>query len=201
MKQELLYHFRILRHFVLSRSKFEIHSPFVYKIYSAILKDKTLYPEYLTLPEKKIVRNSMVSIKSHRLLFRLSRYFKPGTILILGTEDEITRSYLALGSPGSHVISVYDSQYLMNDPGAIDMVLVAGDLSKAHLMDYFSRILQHIHNDSVLIFINMHSSREMVEVWNEIKNHPSVTLTIDLFNMGLVFCKEELSKEDFILRY
>jgi len=47
----------------------------------------------------------------------------------------------------------------------------------------------------------MHSSGEMVEVWNEIKNQPSVTLTIDLFHMGLLFCKEELSKEDFILRY
>jgi hypothetical protein len=200
MKFELLYHFRILRHYFLSRSKFELHSPFVYKIYSEILKDKTNYPEYHTLREE-MVTNSKVSFKSHRLLFRLSRYFKPKTILIIGKKDEIKCSYLTLGSPGSRLINFHENLSLMADPAVFDMVIVAGDLSKVHLLDYFSRIMQHIHNDSVLIFNNMHSSREMIEAWNEIKNHPSVTLTIDLFHTGLVFYKEELSKEDFILRY
>ena len=201
MKQKFLYRFRILRHYLLSRSKFKIHSPFVYKIYSEILDDKTDYQEYHVLRKKKMVTNSRVSIRNHRLLFRLTRYFKPETILILGMNDEMNLSCLALGSPGSRLISLHDSPGFMVEPGAVDMVLFAGDLSKVHLLDYFFLILQHIHNDSVLIFNNMHSSWEMVEVWNKIKNQPSVTLTIDLFHMGLLFCKEELSKEDFILRY
>jgi hypothetical protein len=41
----------------------------------------------------------------------------------------------------------------------------------------------------------------MEEVWKEIQDHPSVIITIDLFRMGLVFFKEGLSKEDFILHF
>jgi hypothetical protein len=201
MKHELVYHFRILRHFFLSGSKFDIHSPFVYKIYSEILKDKTDYQEYNTLLEKMMVRNSRVSIKYDRLLFRLTRYFRPKTILTLGTMDEIGRSYLAMGSPCSHIIDFPDNPGSLADFGLIDMIFVAGDHRKDVLLDYFFRIMQHIHNDSVLIFSNIHGSKETHEAWKEIKNHPSITLTIDLFRMGLVFCKEELSKEDFILRY
>jgi len=104
-----------------------------------------------------------------------------------------------LGSPGSRLISLHDSPGFMVEPGAVDMVLFAGDLSKVQLLDNFFLILQHIHNDSVLIFNNVHRSREMVEAWDEIMNHPSVTVTVDLFHIRLAFCKEELSKEDFIL--
>ena len=201
MKHELLYHFRILRHYLLSRSKFKIHSPFVYKIYSEILNDKTDYPEYHALHEKMMVRNSRVSIKYNRLLFRLTRYFRPETILIHGTIDEITVSYIESGFPKSKIISFHDNPGSVDGLGLVDMVYVTIYHHKEDFLDFFPRILQHIHNDSVLIFNNMHSSGEMVEVWNEIKKHRSVTLTIDLFHMGLVLCKEELSKEDFILRF
>ena len=83
----------------------------------------------------------------------------------------------------------------------VDLFFIDGNHRKTPSLNYFNQCLQHIHNDSVLIFCNLHGSKEMHEVWNEIKNHPSVTLTIDLFNLGLVFYKEELTKEDFILRY
>jgi predicted O-methyltransferase YrrM len=99
------------------------------------------------------------------------------------------------------MITGLDNLGLIEYPGLFDMVFVLGDLPGNNIPDYFSLIMQHIHNDSVLILCNIHGSKKLQEVWNKIKNHSSVTLTIDLFNMGLVFCKEELTKEDFILRY
>jgi hypothetical protein len=201
MKHKLLFHFHLLHHYFLSRSKFDIHSPFVYKIYSEILKDKTDYPEHHTLIKTTSEGNRSLFNKDYRLLFRLSRYFKPKTILILGTKDETSVSYLSSGFPESLVISGFDSPALIAYPGVFDMVFVLGDLPGNDVPDYFSLVMQHIHNDSVLIFCNIYGSKKMQEVWNKIKNHTSVTLTIDLFNLGLVFCKEELTKEDFILRY
>jgi hypothetical protein len=134
-------------------------------------------------------------------LFRLSKYFKPKVILFPGTKDETSVSYLASGFPESQMITGLDSPALITYPGVFDMVFVLGDLPGNDIPDYFSLIMQHIHNDSVLIFCNIHGSKKMQEVWHKIKNHSSVTLTIDLFNLGLAFCKEELTKEDFILRY
>jgi hypothetical protein len=40
----------------------------------------------------------------------------------------------------------------------------------------------------------------MEEAWFEIINDKAVTVTLDLFSMGIVLFKEELSKEDFMLR-
>ena len=36
---------------------------------------------------------------------------------------------------------------------------------------------------------------------NHIKTHSSTTLTIDLFFVGIVFVKSELSKENFTIRF
>ena len=41
----------------------------------------------------------------------------------------------------------------------------------------------------------------MEEAWSAVKAHPRVTVTIDLYNMGLVFFRTEQAKEHFTLRY
>ena len=41
----------------------------------------------------------------------------------------------------------------------------------------------------------------MEEAWLEIQNHPEVTLTIDLFFIGLVFFRKEQAKEHFKIRF
>ena len=42
----------------------------------------------------------------------------------------------------------------------------------------------------------------MEQAWEEIKNHEAVTLTIDLFFIGLVFVRNaQKEKEHFIIRY
>jgi hypothetical protein len=69
-------------------------------------------------------------------------------------------------------------------------------------MHYFQLLLQKATEDSVLIFDDIHWSEEMEKAWEEIKQHPSVTLTIDLFFIGLVFIrKAQKEKEHFIIRY
>jgi hypothetical protein len=41
----------------------------------------------------------------------------------------------------------------------------------------------------------------MKEAWQEIKNHSQVTLTIDLFWIGLIFVRVGQAKEDFKIRF
>ena len=39
----------------------------------------------------------------------------------------------------------------------------------------------------------------MQEAWEEIKKHPQVSVTVDLFFWGLVFFRKEQEKENFII--
>ena len=55
---------------------------------------------------------------------------------------------------------------------------------------------------SILIFDDIHWSQEMETAWEEIKKDESISLTIDLFFIGIVFFrKEQLVKQDFTIHY
>ncbi|HQX73085.1 MAG TPA: SAM-dependent methyltransferase, partial [Chitinophagaceae bacterium] len=62
--------------------------------------------------------------------------------------------------------------------------------------------LAKTNNDSILIFDDIHWSREMEQAWETIRNHPSVRCTIDLFFIGIVFFRQEFhEKQHFVIRY
>ena len=44
-------------------------------------------------------------------------------------------------------------------------------------------------------------SDEMKEAWVEIKAHPRVKVSIDLFSMGLAFFREGIVKQDFRIKF
>ena len=58
------------------------------------------------------------------------------------------------------------------------------------------------NEDSIFIFDDIHWSKEMDQAWNEIKNSPDVTLTIDLFFIGIVFFNKDFKvKQHFTIRF
>ena len=54
--------------------------------------------------------------------------------------------------------------------------------------------------DTVLVFEGIHHSRHTEAAWEAIKAHEGVTLTMDLYSMGLVFFREGIEKQDFVLK-
>jgi hypothetical protein len=69
-------------------------------------------------------------------------------------------------------------------------------------MEYFKLLLSKVNEQSILIFDDIYWSSEMEQAWDEIKKHEAVTLTIDLFNIGIVFFrKESKQKQHFTIRY
>lgn len=66
---------------------------------------------------------------------------------------------------------------------------------------YFEQCLPYAKNDSLFIFDDIYWSDEMTQAWEHIKAHPQVTLTVDLFWIGLVFFRKEQVKENFVLRF
>jgi predicted O-methyltransferase YrrM len=75
-----------------------------------------------------------------------------------------------------------------------------GNHSKKATLEYFKLLLPTITNETVWIFDDIHWSKEMEEAWEEIKNHPKVTVSIDTFQWGLVFFRYEQPKQHFIIR-
>lgn len=58
-----------------------------------------------------------------------------------------------------------------------------------------------LHHGRILIVKAIYRDAGMKRLWHSIKGKPEVTVTIDLFHMGLVFFHHGQAKEDFKIRY
>ncbi len=170
---------------------------------------------------KDIANSAVSSPKQGQLLFKMVEHFKPKTIIELGTSLGITSLYLAEahsktklftleGSEqiakvaGDHfkkmklenieqILGNFDHTYLplLKKNNQADFVFIDGNHRKEPTIRYFKQALNYTNSDSILIFDDIYWSDEMQEAWEEIKAHEKVTLSIDLFYMGIVFFKED----------
>ncbi len=178
-----------------------------------------------------LAKHSCISKKYGRLLFRLARFLNPVNTIELGTSLGVSTCYLALGNQNSSVYSIegcpecfnkalenissldLDNIHLVNGnfdnelPGIlketqnIDMVFIDGNHRGDKTLDYFNQFIQAAHNDTMIIIDDIHWSNEMRRAWKTIYNHPLITLSIDIYRMGIIFLKKELSKQHFVIKY
>lgn len=82
----------------------------------------------------------------------------------------------------------------------VDYLFIDGNHREDATLEYFNQCLPYLHNNSIVIFDDINWSTGMQSAWLQIQEHPAVTASIDLYFMGVVFLKKELSKENFIIR-
>ncbi len=179
-----------------------------------------------------IAASSLKPEKYARLLYRMVSYYKPKKILELGTSFGITTAYLASANStatvftceGSSAIATIAKQNfealklknieitegdisaslspLLSRIKIIDFAFIDGNHRKVPTLDYFTKILQHATASTILVFDDIHWSVEMEEAWEEIKRHQTVTLSIDLFFIGIVFLNTDFNhKQHFSIRF
>ncbi len=178
----------------------------------------------------KIAKTAGISPKRAELLFRITKYFQPDTILEIGTSLGLATSALSLGNSNAKITSLEGcpktsevaitllqkfgffnarvettefSSYLKTQQLTTDnrqLIYFDGNHSKKATLEYFELLLPTITNETVWIFDDIHWSIEMEEAWETIKNHPKVTVTIDTFQWGIVFFRVEQEKEHFTIR-
>jgi predicted O-methyltransferase YrrM len=156
--------------------------------------DKTNYEEYSILKSNHKSANYPISSKQVNLLFRVVQYLQPNYILEIGNSLQSATSVFSLGHK-SATISLQNSSSEF-----YDLIYFGGNSSKKEVLEYFELLLPTSSNNSVWIFDDIHWSKDMEEAWEIIKNHPNVTVTIDTFQWGIVFFRNEQKKEHFVIR-
>lgn len=83
----------------------------------------------------------------------------------------------------------------------VDFVTVEGisdpETEQAQLLQLWPRL----HTGSVVVIRNIYHDAASKRLWRMIQSKPEVTVTIDLFHVGLVFFHKGQAKEDFMIRY
>ncbi len=180
---------------------------------------------------KQIAKNSSKSKKYGRLLYRLVHYYKPETILELGTSLGLSSAYMALANPASRLATIEGSPEIsavassnfeklklqnidlitgnfdeklpacLNLNKSLDFIFVDGNHRYEPTIKYFSQCLSNINVNSIIVFDDIHWSDGMEKAWEYIINHPDVTLSVDIFFLGIIFLKKELTKQHFVVRF
>ncbi len=178
-----------------------------------------------------VYNSASLDRKYGELLFRLTHHLRAKTILELGTCLGISTLYLARTDSRAKVITIEGAKNLssiaqknfekslvkniiahtgefdvvlpkvLRENPSIDVVYLDGNHRYEPTMKYFNMILPNLHNESMIVFDDIHWSPEMEKAWKEISENQSVTLSLDLFRFGIVFFKKELKKEHFILQF
>jgi predicted O-methyltransferase YrrM len=182
-------------------------------------------------PIAELARHAAKSRKWGQLLFRIARHYRPRSMLELGTSLGLSSAYLASGAAAklltiegaSSVAAVASANFrslgleniepltgrfdhhlpgVLDGLESLDLAFVDGNHRKSPTLRYFNALIGRASRSSVLIFDDIHWSREMEEAWSAIRADPRSLLTIDLFSLGLVFLRDEFKvKQDFVIRF
>lgn len=178
-----------------------------------------------------MARASLKPARQAQMLQRLARTINARQVLELGTSFGITTLYLAQGiedgtvvtiegCPQTHGIAQQHFEALKQRnitailgsferalPAALqamerlDLAFIDGHHAEEPTLRYFEQCMACSHQGTVLVFDDIHWSPGMEAAWERIKADPRVTVTIDVYDLGLVFLRSGQAKEHFRLRY
>jgi len=174
-----------------------------------------------------IAAHALKPSKLAQLLYRITANLQPQNIIELGACLGVTTIYLQKAAPEAKVYTLEGSPEtaavarkefskagltnielitgnfddtlpgIINSLNKVDFMFVDGNHQKDATLRYFEWCLPKVHENTLLIFDDIYWSEGMKEAWEQIKAHPQVTVTIDLFWIGLVYFRTGQIKENF----
>jgi len=178
-----------------------------------------------------IVRHSPVTSKYGNLLSNMAAEFGKPLIIELGTSLGISTLYMAASCEEANVITIEGCKETatlarqniveagLNNinilEGSFDEILAAfpchnikpglifidGNHRKEAVIKYFNLLSEISGNNTVFIIDNINYSRGMAEAWNELKLHKNVSVSIDIFRMGILFFRAGINHNNYVIRY
>lgn len=175
-----------------------------------------------------IARTSLSPGKYSQLYARLIQRYHCMQIMELGTSLGINTLYLASheestvhtfeGSPSiaavaeSHFVNASNINLVIGDieqtlprilstTETLDFIFMDANHRLLPTLKYFNMLMDKIHSESIVVLDDIHYSPEMEKAWKEIKEHPRVSVTADIFRCGIVFFNPALGRQHVVLEF
>jgi predicted O-methyltransferase YrrM len=178
-----------------------------------------------------IAKHSLSPEKFSKLLFRLMTFTKPKTVVELGTSLGINTLYMAYYHSQTTVYTFEGCSQLAQQAKnlfnkhlrrnihliegnidntltptlkklpSIDLIYIDANHKHTPTLSYFNQCLEKSHPNTLIIIDDIHWSKEMEQAWEDIKQHPMVTCTVDIFEAGLVFLLPQPTKQHYTLSF
>lgn len=193
--------------------------------------DRRQKGKFRTRTVAQITEREGIKAKHGALLFRLTNYFQSKQILQIGTSMGISTLYLTSYAPDIRCIALENipefasiAQTVFEKAARNPVDLRTGsfrellpqalkDMEKIDFLFFnvlsepqnndwlFETCLKEAGEETVMIFEGIRSNRQMRMFWQNVCRRPEVTVTADLYSMGIVFFNKRLHKRDYIVYF
>lgn len=180
---------------------------------------------------RQIAKHSSTPARFSRLMFRLIAKMESETIVELGTSLGFNTLYMCRANPNAKIFTFEGAKEIaaiaqsnFDKLASKNIELIEGDIDNtlpsflslersidlAYIdanhrfeptISYFNQILNCSTEKSIIVIDDIYWSKEMNRAWNKIKRDPRISLTLDLFEAGIVFLDPELPKTNLTLKF
>ncbi|MEK6480826.1 class I SAM-dependent methyltransferase [Catalinimonas sp. 4WD22] len=178
-----------------------------------------------------IAAHSLSRSKFCRFLSRLVSYQKPKTIIELGSSLGITTLYLSAAHPEANIYTFegcpetarlarqlfekweFKNIHLvegniddklpqvLSDCQHVDFAYLDANHKYQPTLNYYECLREKSHEQSIFVLDDIYWSTEMQKAWNEIYQKKEISLSIDLFDAGLLFFESLQKKQHYLLTF
>lgn len=185
------------------RKGYGVHSPFAFYLIRAVINEKEAYYAYSEL-KKQRKGKSVLPEKVDRLLFRLSNYIQPATIVQVGDKYPLSVEYMKEGCKSAASFMLGAEEMLET---ALEAALKEKPLGLLHLTDvsnnreWFETALKHTSENTLFVIEGIHSGHDKWTWWKEIQQRKEVGITFDLYEVGLIFFDKSKQKQHYKVNF
>lgn len=173
----------------------------------------------------ELLSSNAVDPETGRRLFRLVSWIKPTYLVELGTAQGISTAYMAsawsttqfYSLEGNRIVAEIAQRHLtelqkvkvklltgnfreklpalLDQLPKLDFLFVDGDHTESNTLHYYRLCVEKSTAGSVFVFADIHWTDEMERAWHTLCAMPEVTLSIDLFHLGLLFFNPDIREK------
>ena len=228
----------LLYRFLRYRKGFGVHSPFAFSFITKVIDERCGYYCYQDI---ELIRRQLIhkgnklagkDIKhTHgELLFRTVNYFKPKTLLQIGSPAGIASLYMtAYASDLKAIVLEKDASSAettawslqkyhskarlcagdyeqtlpaaLQELGQVDFVFFQAAQEKEKNRFYFEEAMKHIQPDTVFFLEGIRANQETRAFWKVFCNRKDVILTFDLYQIGIVIFQPRFYKKNYVVYF
>lgn len=184
-----------------------VHSPFVFQFIQDLL-NATSSLEAITykvpvvqkiLLEIEAASASSIVPKIKLVIARILQRAAPSNIFVTGALKQFKEAESIKAIEFAAIDQSVESEESIE---SVDFVFIGEGQSYQALLETANCLIDKMHSNSWMILHGIHEDASMEAAWKVLKKHAKIRLTIDLFAIGILFCrKEQKEQEHFIIRY
>lgn len=109
-----------------------------------------------------------------------------------------------LGASGIHIIRGNIDKTLrpaLENIPQVDFALVDANHRYQPTVYYTELLIRKTHSESIIVLDDIHLNQQMEKAWNELRQHPLVYCSVDLFRCGLLFFNPSVHRQHVVLQF